>query len=216
VTTHTRDLSDTERDRLSTFLKASKPVQGMPLSALDGMFAAIAVGPGLVMPSVWIPLIWENRPPEFASETEAQEIMGLLMRFYNAVVHDINEGSYAPLLDVIVLENGKEIMTPEDWATGFIMGLRPRFDLWHREIGSHRGLGRMVDRMVKLAKPSDTTVKKLISPTQRAKILDPIPDLVLDIRDYWDEHGPKPGDQDHTHFASLDQGSRPAQDCRSK
>jgi uncharacterized protein len=42
----------------------------MQLSDLDG-FLGIAIGPELIMPSEWLPVIWGGDEPEFESMEEA-------------------------------------------------------------------------------------------------------------------------------------------------
>ena len=42
------------------------------LSDLDGFLSGIAVGPELVLPSEWLPLVWGGEAPEFADESEAK------------------------------------------------------------------------------------------------------------------------------------------------
>jgi uncharacterized protein len=58
---------------LDRFLMSDRsPPDSMMLSDLDGFLSGIAVGPELVLPSEWLPLVWDGEAPEFADESEAK------------------------------------------------------------------------------------------------------------------------------------------------
>jgi uncharacterized protein len=79
-------LSDQDLERLDTLLETfAVPRDGMSLEMLDGFLSALVVGPELVMPSEYLPLVW-NGEPEWASISEAQQAMGLVMGLWNDIV----------------------------------------------------------------------------------------------------------------------------------
>jgi uncharacterized protein len=52
-------LSDEEIRELDIFLMSdATPDECMDIVALDGFLTALAIGPELVPPSVWLPLVW--------------------------------------------------------------------------------------------------------------------------------------------------------------
>jgi len=55
----------------------------MLLSELDGFIAGIVICPSLIVPSEWIPVIWAGEEPVFDNEEQAQNIMRILMDYYN-------------------------------------------------------------------------------------------------------------------------------------
>jgi len=60
-------------DALDAFLSSDQsPPDSMMLSDLDGFLTAIAVGPELVMPSEWLPVIWGDDEPVFADEARCR------------------------------------------------------------------------------------------------------------------------------------------------
>jgi uncharacterized protein len=53
-------------DALDAFLLSDRaPEDSMGLSDLDGFLAGIVVGPELVMPSEWLPVVWGGAEPAF-------------------------------------------------------------------------------------------------------------------------------------------------------
>jgi uncharacterized protein len=79
-------LSDTDLERLDTLLETfAVPRDGMSLEMLDGFLSALVVGPELVMPSEYLPLVW-NGEPEWASVSEAEHAMRLVLGLWNDIV----------------------------------------------------------------------------------------------------------------------------------
>ena len=71
----------------------------MQLSDLDGFLTAVAIGPELIVPSEWLPVIWGEGEPEFESAEEAQGVIGAIMGRYNEILHLIQHqpDDYEPL-----------------------------------------------------------------------------------------------------------------------
>src|SRR5215471_1493164 len=60
-------------DALDAFLSSDQsPPDSMMLSDLDGFLTAIAIGPELVMPSEWLPVIWGDDEPVFTDEARCR------------------------------------------------------------------------------------------------------------------------------------------------
>jgi uncharacterized protein len=55
------------------------PVDSMELSDLDGFLMGIVIGPDLVLPSEWLPVIWGGEEPVFETETEMRTVLGTIM-----------------------------------------------------------------------------------------------------------------------------------------
>lgn len=62
----------------------------MDPAMMEGLFAALVVGPRTVMPSEWIPWIWDryegDAQPAFVDDDEANALLQLIFRHYNSVV----------------------------------------------------------------------------------------------------------------------------------
>jgi hypothetical protein len=72
---------------LDDFLMSDRaPEDCMQLSDLDGFLTAVAIGPELIMPSEWLPVIWGEGEPEFESAEEAQSVIGAIMARYSEIL----------------------------------------------------------------------------------------------------------------------------------
>ncbi len=95
----------------------------MLLSELDGFLAGIVVCPDMIMPSEWLPCVWgEMDGPEFDSEEQAQEILGLIMWYYNDIIAQLDRSKYRPVYD---LDTDDSIFW-ETWMEGFWQAMRLR------------------------------------------------------------------------------------------
>ena len=71
-------------DELDEFLMSDHaPDDCLQLSDLDGFLTGVAIGPDLIMPSEWIPIIWQGDQPDFKDTEQAERIMGIIMARYN-------------------------------------------------------------------------------------------------------------------------------------
>jgi len=70
-------------DALDDYLMSDHaPDNGLGLSDLDGFLTGIVVGPELILPSEWLPVIWGGDEPEFQTETEMRMVLGTIMGRY--------------------------------------------------------------------------------------------------------------------------------------
>lgn len=124
-------LSDAELWELDGFL-ADESIKStsMDLAMLDGYLAAIAIGPGLISPSAWLPWVWDHvdgqAEPVFGKTAQANHVFSLLMRHYNAVVEVFNTdpAGFEPLF------MRSAAYGAADWAEGFLGGLQFNDRAW--------------------------------------------------------------------------------------
>jgi uncharacterized protein len=77
-------------DALDTFLLSDRaPEESMGLSDLDGFLTGMVVGPELILPSKWLPVVWGGGEPTFESVEEAGSILGTIMGRYNEIVRTL-------------------------------------------------------------------------------------------------------------------------------
>jgi len=87
----TNALSKQELSRLEEWLVS--PIfngKAMSLDKLQGFLCAVISAPDIIPPSQWMPEVFKSEP-EHESMERAQELMTLMMRFYNGVVSELSE-----------------------------------------------------------------------------------------------------------------------------
>ena len=108
-------LSHEEIRELDVFLMSdATPDECMDIVTLDGFLSALAIGPELVPPSVWLPLVWGGeKEPVFESSAQAERIIGIVMRRFNDIRRMFGESAagFEPILYTREVE-GKNGM---DW-----------------------------------------------------------------------------------------------------
>ncbi len=128
-------------DALDAFLLWDRaPDESMGLSDLDGFLTGIVVGPELVMPSEWLPLVWGGEEPVFESVEEARSILGTVMGRYNEIVRHLE--SAPDDFDPVFWEgpDGQVIVT--DWAAGFLDAMKLRPKAWESQARHGGAVGR--------------------------------------------------------------------------
>jgi uncharacterized protein len=85
-------VSDTNLNRLNDFLSSEAvPETAMDVSTLEGILTALAIGPRLVLPSTWLPWMWDFEHGQeevvYADRAQAQEVMGLAMDLVNRIAY---------------------------------------------------------------------------------------------------------------------------------
>jgi uncharacterized protein len=100
----------------------------MGLSDLDGFLTGIVVGPELILPSEWLPMIWGGEELEFDTEDEMRTVLGTIMGRYNEIVACFhgNSGEFDP----IFWEGPEGEVIASDWAGGFLDAVALRPEAW--------------------------------------------------------------------------------------
>ena len=141
-------LTDTELDRLGAFLRGCKGGRAMSLEELDGFFAALISGPETVMPSEYNREVFGGEMSdtcEFSSLEEANEILGLMMRHWNAIAGTLfKDEVYVPHL----LEGEDGLAHGNDWARGFMRGMEMRHDGWAEIVNDEENGGWLIPMMM--------------------------------------------------------------------
>jgi uncharacterized protein len=174
-------------EALDRFLMSERsPPESMMLSDLDGFLTGIAVGPELVMPSEWLPLIWGGEAPEFADEAEAKAILGAIMGRYNEVLRQVADDDLDP---VFWADRGGTLIAA-DWAEGFLQAIMLRADAWERLFKSKRD-GQLLIPILALCGNENGESLLGIPPDEEDRIMEEaaefIPACVAAIDAYWRE-----------------------------
>jgi uncharacterized protein len=121
-------ITDTDLKRLADFLSSdAAPETAMDVSTLEGFLTALVIGPRMVMPSAWMPWVWDfangREDPEFADMAQAQEVLGLVMGLMNRIAgaFERDPASFEPVFLRDVAWGAAE------WCEGFLAATQ-RFD----------------------------------------------------------------------------------------
>jgi len=118
-------------DALDDYLMSDRaPDDSMGLSDLDGFLTGIVVGPDMIPPSEWMPVIWGGKEPEFETEDEMRTVVGTIMGRYNEIVGCFNDNpdEFGP----IFWEGPEGEVIASDWAGGFLDAVALRPETWKR------------------------------------------------------------------------------------
>jgi uncharacterized protein len=180
-------------ETLETFLMSDRSSpDSMTLSELDGFLTGIAIGPELMRPSEWLPLIWGNAAPGFADLDEANAILGSLMARYNEILRDIADDALAP----IFWADGDGAIIAADWAEGFLQAIILRPDAWEPLFRSKRD-GKLLFPIVSLCCDANGDSLLGLPPEAGDGIVAQMPELipacVIAIAIYWRYKGRRQG-----------------------
>ena len=134
-------LSQAEVERLAALLAANRNPGALSLEGIDGLFCALIASPALVMPHEYLPVILGGTLGEGGLIDDlagVQEMMGLLMRLWNAIAHDFeHETFHVAHRD----ELGEDGVPGRAWARGYLRGTRLTPHGWDRIFeDEHEGL----------------------------------------------------------------------------
>ena len=126
-----RLLSDDELHELDEFLAdPALEETSMDVSTLEGFFTALAIGPDTLMPSQWLPWVYDMREgkaeAEFENLEQANRILGLIMRHHNTVIRAFMDD---PVAFEPIYWRGTQWGAAE-WCEGFLLGMRFSHEAW--------------------------------------------------------------------------------------
>jgi uncharacterized protein len=174
-------------EELDEFLMSDQaPDDCMQLSDLDGFLTGIVVGPELIMPSEWMPVIWQDDEPEFKDMDQAEHIIGIIMARYNEIIHllDDEPGAFQPIL----YEAPDGRMLAADWAEGFMDAFGLRVDAWDALFEDEDDKFLMASIMAQL---NDREGKPFFEASLeemqeiREECAPPLPYAIKEIHDFW-------------------------------
>jgi len=179
-----RDL-EADIEALDEFLMSDQsPSDCMMLCDLDGFLTGIAIGPELIMPSEWLPLIWGGEEPTFDDAAQAQAIIGTIMGRYNEILGQVADGAVAP----IIMETPGGDVIAADWAEGFMQAVALRAAAWKPLLKSEKDMALMLPILALCCDEDGEPLLDLPQDVEDrlfAEAGDLIPECVLAIADYW-------------------------------
>ncbi len=191
-------------DALEAYLSSDdSPEECMDLSELDGFLAGLAVGPEVVPPSEWLPIVWDNQEPEFADEAQANAVIGTILARYNEIVDglDAEPSDYAPVFWQDF--NGATIV--EDWAVGFMQAVSLRQISWEAVLTDDDTAMLLIPiaAIAGLAIPDGADDELSLPEEVMDKLVEEAPDVlpscVLGLRIFWRDRLLPPGSRSRRH-----------------
>ena len=117
----TTTISDKELDQLENLLASDIfKEEAMTLDYLQGFLCAIVSGPEVISPGVWMPAVL-GEAPQYESKAQVQEVMDLLMKFYNSIATALfNDDDF----DLILygLEEDPDELDYAAWCEAYVYG----------------------------------------------------------------------------------------------
>jgi uncharacterized protein len=180
-------------DALDDYLMSDHaPDDIMGLSDLDGFLTGIVVGPELIPPSEWLPVIWRGDEPEFETDAEMQTVLCTIMGRYNEIVVCFNTDPRE--FEPIFWEGPEGEVIASDWAGGFLDAVALRPKAWEPLI-EHRH-GRMMMMPLLLLNGDAELDGGLDGAVDEDRCLAEVPDIIpaciAAIFEFWKNQG---GDQ---------------------
>lgn len=132
--------------------------EAMLIEELDGFFAGLLVCPELIMPSDWLPVVWNreggDRDSPFDNLDHANRVLALVMEHYNSVARALMErpDRYSPLF-VVDKRNGDVLW--ELWIEGFEKAVKLNPVAWQRLLGADADTAAAMSGLLALADVAD-------------------------------------------------------------
>ncbi|HRQ64300.1 MAG TPA: UPF0149 family protein [Xanthomonadaceae bacterium] len=204
-------LTDDQIDRLQSLLMREDLGDNvMDIEALDGFLSALIVGPAPVLPSEYLPEIFDGSMPQWDSAEQAVETISLIQSLWNHIVGrlDIDLDEVEQFADAIPLmawpqvEGGADAIldpfqtVPEGyplcavWATGFMHGMTLRQDAWDDFIDAHPDIAEHLEWIMRLSLVSQEQLEdvgientELLDHDQRLTAVAQLPRLLKELND---------------------------------
>jgi len=189
MTKQDRLLSTAELDRLERLLVSDTfHEEAMPLDMLQGLFCAVGSAPDLIPPSSWLAVALGDHPVYETAE-QAQEILDLVMRFYNQTLLELDSGTGITLYVLSDDEGEDDFAT---WCEGYLEGVVLSETDWD-ELGEPEEVEELLfpfmllsGRMREAAEEAGDTVPSLKEEREmRHKAADSLGDAVMAMHSYW-------------------------------
>lgn len=134
-------LSEAEIERLAERLAANTNPGALSLEAVDGLFCALVASPRMVMPHEYLPVILGGTLADGGLLDDlagVQEMMALLMRYWNAIAHDFEHETFHLIHLARLGEPDQDGVQGRAWARGYMCGIRLAREGWSRILHDER------------------------------------------------------------------------------
>ena len=171
---------------LDRYLMSGRSAEdSMGLSDMDGLLTCVAIGPELIPPSEWFPMILGEGPPDFESDGQTRVVFSAIMGRYNDILTCFETGpeAFEPIFRKP--PDGTTIVT--DWAAGFLVGMSLRRSRWKRMI-EHRSAYIAIEPIMMLGDKGGVPHKGIDMAKFASDGPTIIPLCLVGIYDFWMAH----------------------------
>jgi uncharacterized protein len=170
-------------DALDGYMMSDRaPDAGMGLSDLDGFLTGVVVGPELILPSEWLPVIWGGQEPEFETQDEMRTVLGTIMGRYNEIATCFNTDPDE--FNPVFWEGPQGEVIASDWAGGFLDAVALRPEAWEPLI-EDEGAGILMAPLFLLNGDMKIADNAADENELFAEASDMIPTCVAGIHEFW-------------------------------
>lgn len=125
-------------DKLDAYLSSdASPPDSMSISDLDGFLTGILCSPELILPSVWLPIVWGSHDPEAEDADLFIWATQAVLERYNEIAKGLN--AEPPYIEPIFWETSDGIVIAMDWCEGFMVAYDIQSDAWPELLHSEEG-----------------------------------------------------------------------------
>lgn len=206
--------SETDLDRLEALLDTSIfKDEAMQLDELQALICAVVSGPELIPPSVWLPVAL-GETPAYESESQANEVLTLVMGFYNSIAATLLENEEWELI-LYPFADDPEELDFATWADAYIFGTQLGSD-WYASAGEQ------VDELSELLQPffllngmlkedAEQHQERWMSAAEEmvavGRAQEELPELVAEVYNFW---------RDRRSSATASETMRPAESATTQ
>jgi uncharacterized protein len=177
-------LSQAELEQLEALLDSDIfRGEAMLLDEMQGLFFAVASSPDLVAASQWMPEAL-GETPAFEDPAQAQQVLDLIMRFYNQSVAAAATDNF----ELILYRTETEEIDYAAWCGGYLTGVDLAETDWY-DAGDPDEVGELLFPLLVLADALPEEEKRSIKPAEWRRLVqsceESLGDTLARIHSYW-------------------------------
>jgi uncharacterized protein len=177
---------------LADFLASDyTPDDCMNLTAAHGLMTSVVIGPRLIMPSRWLPVLFGERGEQrvkYINIRHARKINELVMGMYNEIVKEFTEYDGEYFLPLLAME-GQDLrqaafLSLKEWCGGFMEGVIMELEAWSQLTEDDEN-SWLMDTLLLFGTHEGLKEAERLSDDQVFKKMLELPEALVEIYLYW-------------------------------
>ena len=177
-------LTDAELDQLDDFLYSDQVSEDcLDLVGVHGLFCALNISPSPIAQETWMELVFDGTP-NWTSEEQQKEIMGLLKRFHQSIGANLYSDGEIELPCELSLdaEDDEDISPLAWWSQAFMEGVFNQEELWFGSKSEEEVAEMLLPVMVASDLFDEDDINKIRDDEKLcAEMCSQIPELLVDL-----------------------------------